>query len=56
VQTLPETDRIALTLQLHRLEASLLTDDAETIRSALEQLKANYDYLSKLYPVPLGGN
>ena len=56
VQTLPETDRIALTLQLHRLEAAILKDDAETIRSALEQLKANYDYLSKLYPVPLGGN
>ena len=43
-------------MQLHRLEAAILKDDAEAIRSALELLKTNYEYLSKLYPKRIGGN
>lgn len=53
VQTLPDTDRANLEEKVRLLKEALATDKAVSIGQAYEQLRANFEYLSVLYPVPI---
>ena len=53
VQTLPDTDRANLVQQVSELEAALPTENYDTIKTCMDQLKTNYVYLSGLYPAPI---
>ena len=53
VQTLPDTDRATLTSLIEALEAAVSSQDVNAIKTALEQLKTSYEYLSKMYPLPV---
>ncbi|MBO4562058.1 MAG: transglycosylase domain-containing protein [Clostridia bacterium] len=53
VQTLPDTDRANLISLVNALQAALPTENYDTIKTCMDQLKTNYTYLSGLYPVPI---
>lgn len=53
VQTLPDTDRANLVSQLDELRQAVGAGQAELIKTCMEKLRTNYEYLSAMYPVPV---
>ena len=53
VQTLPDTDRANLVSQIEELRQAAGAGSADLIRTCMDKLRANYDYLSAMYPAPV---
>ncbi|MBR5713759.1 MAG: hypothetical protein IKX58_03075, partial [Clostridia bacterium] len=53
VQTLPATDRANLESLIASLKAAVAVQNSTNIRTAHNQLKTSYEYLSSLYPLPV---
>ena len=53
VQTLPATDRANLESLIASLKAAVAVQNSTNIRTAHNQLKTSYEYLSSLYPLPI---
>lgn len=53
VQTLPDTDRATLVSLISELQAAIASDNADSIRTAIDRLKTSYEYLSSMYQPPV---